>query len=110
MINSINTEAVNAGEGVFPAEEFEGLLVLALIDQGDAALNTRIGRTGRLARCGTLFFDGICRRHGLGVELVGRLLGAQSLIELIGDRDGANLVALAAGGALIDIDETGRLG
>jgi hypothetical protein len=101
--------AADAGEGVLAAEQFEGLLVFALGHQGDAALETGVGRAGGLAGGRSLFLDGVGRWHGLGVALEGRFAGAQALVEVVGHVDGAHLAAFAAGGTTFHIDEAGPL-
>ena len=87
-------------------KELKGLLVTALVDEGQTALDAGMHRAGHLAGGRAAFFDGIGAGHGLGIELVGRLALAQAQVEAIVGAHRADLVALAAGSAFVHIDKT----
>jgi len=101
--------AAHAGKGVVLLEQFQGLPVLAVVDQGNVALHTDMGGTGGAAWGRAFFGNGVCARDGLGVLLEGRFAIRQAFVVFIRNIDGTDLGAFAAAGALIQIYETGLL-
>ncbi len=95
-------------EGVFLLDELEGFLVLADGDEGHIALDADMGRAGRLAGRRAELVDGVPAGDGLGEMPEGGLPVVEVLVEIGGDRDGADGGAVAASRALGEIDVPGR--
>jgi hypothetical protein len=60
-------------------EELQGFVVLALVDQGDVALDADVGRTGGLAGGGASFADAESAGNRLGILFENRLAVSESL-------------------------------
>ena len=88
----------NAGEGDGVADQSQGLIVLALGDEGEVALHPDVGWAGDFAR-GRLLVNHEDIGHRLGEGTVNGLVGTQSHLESAGHFHGADGSALAAGGA-----------
>ena len=84
-------------------------LVLALPDHLDVPLDIEPGRAGQPAGRLVRLLNGEGARNGLGVFFVDRLAVRQPLVVLAGQGYRADLHAVAAGGALGRVDETGLL-
>ena len=95
--------SANAGKRVLLAKQIQGFSVLALVDQGDVALDAHMSGARGLARGSAALFNGKGAGHALGIELVGRLTVAKALVEQVRRLYGADLGALAAGRALVQI-------
>ena len=97
--------AAGGGEGIALANQFIGFLEAAVGDQGHVALAIHQCRAGQHARSAIGLADGHRARNGLGVRLEDRLARSGSFIELAEHVHRAHLEAIAAGVALVQIDE-----
>ncbi len=91
--------AANGRKGHFLLNQFQGLLIPALGDECDKALNADMGRTGSFTGSRTPFLDGKGTGHSLGIQFIGGLAGTEFLIKLVGQINGADLSAFSAGRA-----------
>jgi len=89
---------------MFLLEEFQGLLVPAVPDQGDIALDADMGRAGGLARRRASLADAECSGDGLGVLLENRPTQAYVFIVFVGKGNGTDLGAFSAARAFKRID------
>jgi hypothetical protein len=65
--------AQNPGQGQILHDDLQGLLVFALLDHLDIALDVEARRTGQAAGCLVGLLDGESAGDGLGVPFVGGL-------------------------------------
>ena len=91
--------AADCGKRMILLEQFEGLVILARVDQGNVALDAHVCGAGRPARGGAALGDGKGPRDRLGILFVDGLAGGEPLVVLVGKLDGADLGAVTAAGA-----------
>ncbi len=101
--------AADAGERMLFFKEFQCFSVLALVDKGDVALDTYMGRTGGFTGRGAAFINNKCTRDGLGIFLESSLTIREPFIIFVGACNGADLGTFAAAGAFVRVDEAGFL-
>jgi len=101
--------ATDTGERVLLFKEFQGFPVFALVDKGDVALDTHMGRAAGFTGCGAAFVDSIGTRDGLGIFFESRLAFREPFIIFVGACNGAYLGTLVAAGAFVRVDEAGFL-
>lgn len=75
--------AADPWERVLVLEELERLLVTAVIDQGDEALNGDVGRAGGLTGGGTSLGDAVAAGDRLGVLLVDRFAEVEFFVVIV---------------------------
>ena len=85
---------------IFP-EKLQCFLVTAIVNQGNVSLNAHMGRACCLARCRTMFFNGIGAGHALRVKLECRLSVTQAFIEQVRCFYGTGLGAFSASRTLV---------
>jgi hypothetical protein len=84
-------------------KELQGFTVFSLIDEGDIALDTDMGRAGGLARRGSPFGDGVAAWDRLRIEFESRFSRGEGFVVLIIQIDGADFDAFPAAGALGEV-------
>ena len=80
-----------------------------MVYQGQASLNTRIGRAGGLTWRNAFFFYGISTGHCLWIKLKHSFLVLQPLVKPVGNLYGTYLLTISACGTFIYIHITGLL-
>lgn len=76
--------AADAGKGVLVLEELQGLVVSAVIDQGDKSLNADMGRAGCLAGGCSHFVDAETTGDGLWILFVNCFAKIEFFVVLVG--------------------------
>jgi hypothetical protein len=98
--------AADTGEGMVLLEKHQRFAVLARVDQSDIALYADVGGAGGAAGRRAFLGNGESPRNRLGVLLKRRFALPQPFVVFIRDTDGADLGALPAAGAFIQVNKT----
>ena len=88
--------AADTGEGVFLFEEFEGLVIPAILDQGDITLDADMGRTGGLAGRGSALADTETAGDSLWILFKNSPSKVNTFIVFVGKGNRTDLRAFAA--------------
>jgi hypothetical protein len=88
-------------------ENFQGLTVFSLADQGDVTLDADMGRTGRLAGCRSPLRYRKSARDGLGISFVYGFSRSQSEVVFVRQVHRADFDAFPAPGAFAQVHVAG---
>ena len=99
--------ATDSGERMLILKKLQRLVIPAVVDQGDKALDADMGRTGGLARRGSSFAYAESTGDSLWILFENCLSKIKFFVVFVGGRNGADLRTLAAAGAFCKVYITG---
>jgi len=95
-------------EGVILLHDSQGFRIAPLGNKGDIPLGTGLGWTPILAWARSQLGDQVGVWNGLRIGSIDGLSIVQSLVEFVGEADGANLFAIRTSGTFFQIHISGR--